>query len=48
MPSTEEIMAIGMSQNLSQSAGMEGVCGRPGKNLRPTILTIIIIGPLGG
>ena len=41
-------MAIGMSQNVSQSAGAEGVCGLPATNLRPTILTIIIIGPLGG
>ncbi len=47
MPSTEEIMAIGMSQNVSQNAGM-GDAGLPGKNLRPTILTIIISGPLGG
>jgi len=47
MLSADGSMAIGMRQNVSQSAGKEDA-GLPGKNLRPTILTIIISGPLGG
>jgi|GEM_PF-2860854 len=48
MPSTEEFMEIGKSQNVSQHPGKEHICVLPGRSLRSTILTIIIIGPLGG
>ncbi|HET7214813.1 MAG TPA: hypothetical protein VFL79_14570 [Terriglobia bacterium] len=36
------------SQNVSEHAGRERACVLLGRSLLPTILTIIITGPLGG
>ncbi|HXH49111.1 MAG TPA: hypothetical protein VNM47_07175 [Terriglobia bacterium] len=41
-------MAIEKNQNARPLAGQEDFSTLSGKSVRPTILTIIIIGPLGG